>query len=131
MAAFRRRRRKKRRGSGSGSTREARRSSPRARIDRRRAGRWSSTARAKLHRRRRWWPVAQGSIRPGRGSLELGKGAEETRGAMGRLGARGIDKGRRGWPTETPAMALFELGSTRAREEGEEEEKRTRLRGKG
>jgi len=52
-------------------------------------------------------------------------------GCDGAAWGAGIDKGWRGWPTGTPAMALLELGSTRAREEGEEEEKQTQLRGKG
>jgi len=56
---------------------------------------------------------------------------EKVEGEVTRLWARRIEARRRGWSARLPAMAQFELGSTHAREEGEGEEKRTRLRGKG
>ena len=52
-------------------------------------------------------------------------------GEVARLGARGIEARRRGWSARRPAMALFELGSTHAREEGEGEGKTDTAPGKG
>ena len=64
-------------------------------MERREAGRGLSTETARLRRRRRWWLVAQGSIRPSRGSIELEKGAEEMEGEVEQLGTRGIEARRR------------------------------------
>ena len=58
------------------------------------------------------------------------EGVVELRGEVNRLGVRAIEAERRGWSARRPAMALFELVSTHAREEGEGEEKRTRLLGR-
>jgi len=58
------------------------------------------------------------------------EGVVELRGEVNRLGVRAIEAERRGWSARRPAMALFELVSTHAREEGEGEEKRTQLLGR-
>ena len=58
------------------------------------------------------------------------EGVVELRGEVNRLGVRAIEAERRGWSARRPAMALFELVSTHVREEGEGEEKRTRLLGR-
>ena len=49
------------------------------------------------------------------------EGVVELRGEVNRLGVRAIESERRGWSARRPAMALFELVSTHAREEGEAE----------
>ena len=51
------------------------------------------------------------------------EGVVELRGEVNRLGVRAIEAERRGWSARRPAMALFELVSTHAREEEEREEK--------
>ena len=43
------------------------------------------------------------------------EGVVELRGEVNRLGVRAIEAERRGWSARRPAMALLELGSTRAR----------------
>ena len=66
----------------------------------------------------------------GGGSISAGKrleraqdGTEEVEGDAVDLWARRIETGWRGWSARWPAMALLELGSSRAREEREGEGK--------